>query len=111
MNSFFITLLLKTDPELKNEDIMGREVKRLLYLNTHSLGFKTTKQHSKVFFLLMFLSQFNFFRSASKTTRPKTQADFDTCFCDGLFYYLQAQTIDFRFLTRDIDISFQLNGE
>ena len=56
MNSFFITLFLKTDPELKNEDIIVREVKRLLYLNTHSLGFKTTKQHSKVFFLLMFSS-------------------------------------------------------
>ena len=36
------------------------------------------------FFLLMFSSWFTFFRGASKTTRRKTQADFDTCFCDGL---------------------------
>ena len=35
MFSFFITLLLKTDPELKNEDIMVREVKRL-FLSQHS---------------------------------------------------------------------------
>ena len=40
MNSFFITLFLKTDPELQNDDIMVREVERLLYLNTHFLGFK-----------------------------------------------------------------------
>ena len=37
MNSFFVILLLKTDPELQNEDVMMREVKRLVYLNTVSL--------------------------------------------------------------------------
>ena len=54
MNSLFIILLLKTDPELQNEDMMVREVERLLHLNTPSLGFKTTKQQSKVYFLRMF---------------------------------------------------------
>ena len=37
MNSFFVILLLKTDPELQSEDVMMREVKRLVYLNTVSL--------------------------------------------------------------------------
>ena len=85
MNSFFITLLLKTNPELKNEDIMVREVKRLLYLNTHSLGFKTTKQHSKVFFLLQCFHH-NLAFSAAPQKSLEQKADFDTCFCDGLFY-------------------------
>jgi len=37
MNSFFVILLLKTDPELPIEDVIMREVKRLVYLNTVSL--------------------------------------------------------------------------
>ena len=36
MNTFFIILLLKTDPELQNEDIMVREVERI-YISTFPL--------------------------------------------------------------------------
>ena len=72
MNSSFIILLLKKDLELQNEDIMMKEVERLLYLNT-----ETTKHQSNVyslFFLLMFSSvSCSFFRSASKTTRRNTK--------------------------------------
>jgi len=82
MNSPFIILILRKDLELQNGDVMMKEVERLLYLNTDSLGFKTTKHQSNVYFLLMFSC--SFFSGASKTTRRKTQADFDTSFCDVL---------------------------
>ena len=47
-------LLLKKDPGLQNKDVMVKEVERLLYLNTDTLGSKTTKDQSNVYFLLMF---------------------------------------------------------
>ena len=85
MNSFFITLLLKTDPELKNEDIMGREVKRLFYLNTQSLGFKTTKQHSKVFFLLKFCHDLFFSAAPQKPLEQKLKLILIHVFAKGYF--------------------------